>query len=531
MRRYLHVLLMLVLNFAFVKAKAQSELIPISNYINSKIDKSIYFSGSERSHTAMRPFIIGDVLDSAKYASLLSPVQFKQWQTDSWLGRKIFAEHLIEFKRPDFELTADFLPDLAFGNEKSRSLYLNTRGFEIKGVVGKKKLFSFNTYLYENQAKFAGYITKFVNDNQVVPGQATLHNTTVHNTFDYAYSGGTISFTPSNFLNMQMGYDKNFIGDGYRSLLLSDNAVNYPFIKLTGTLGPLRYMAMYAEFTDDYGLVSNDDIPFPKKHGIFHYLSWNVNKNLNFGLFENVMWEPGDIDFTYLNPIIFAHPVDQANGSPGKSTIGFTGNYKFLNHYVLYGQFALNEFTFKEFFAGTGYWANKHGEQLGLKYLEAFNIKGLNLQAELNSVRPYTYASQKTATNYSHLNQSLAHPYGANFKEFLMIGTYNVKRFTIREQLGYSLYGQDTLGVNYGKNINLSYKDRAADYGNFIGQGVKTHLYYSTLNIFYLLNPKNNLGIELGYAARRESSIASTNNTSIITFGIKSSFRNIYYDF
>jgi hypothetical protein len=532
MEKNLHkILLGLFFTFCFTKVKAQSELIPISNDINNRIDKTIYFNGTERSHTAMRPYIVGDMLDSAKYYALLIPVQQKEWQTKSWLTRKIFLQHLIEFKRPDFELTADFLPSLSIGKEGSRSLNLNTRGFEIKGIVGKKKQFAFTTYLYENQGKFANYVTKFINENQVAPGQATLHNTTIHNSFDYAYSGGTLSYTPSDYLNIQAGYDKNFIGDGYRSLLLSDNAVNYPFVKLTGTLGPVRYMAMYAQFTDNYGLVNNDDTPFPKKNGIFHYLSWNASKNLNFGLFENVMWEPGDINFSYLNPIMFAHPVDQANGSPGKSTIGFTSSYKFLQHYVLYGQFAINEFTFKEVFAGTGYWANKQGGQLGLKYLDAFNINGLNLQGEFNSVRPYTYASQKTSTNYSHLNQSIAHPYGANFREFLLIGNYNIKRFSIREQVGYSLYGQDTLGINYGKNINLSYKTRPADYGNYIGQGVKTHLYYSNLNIFYLLNPKNNLGLELGYTVRRESSVNSINNTSIITFGIRSSFRNLYYDF
>lgn len=524
-------LLGLVFICCFIKASAQSELIPISNDINNRIDKDVYFSGNERSHTAMRPFIIGDAIDSAKYSSLLSPVALKDWQTKSWLARKIFAEHLIQLKRSDFELTADFLPSLSAGREGGRSLSLNTRGFEIKGVVGSKKLFSFSTYLYENQATFANYVTTFINVNQVVPGQAIVHNTTGKNSFDYAYSGGTLSFTPSTFLNIQAGYDKNFIGDGYRSLILSDNAVNYPFVKLTATLGPIRYMAMYAQFTDDYGIVSDDNTPFPKKNGIFHYLSWNANKHLNFGLFENVMWEPGDINFSYLNPIIFAHPVDQANGSPGKSLIGLTSSYKFLNHYVLYGQFAINEFTFKEVFAGTGYWANKQGGQLGLKYLDAFNIQGLNLQGEFNSVRPYTYSAQDEIKNYGHLNQSLAHPYGANFRELLFIGNYNIKRFSIREQVGYSLYGQDTLNANYGKNIYLSYNTRKADYGNYIGQGIKTHLYYSNLNLSYLLNPKNNLALELGYMYRRENSILGTNNASIITFGIKSSFRNLYYDF
>jgi len=524
-------ILTLCFTYCGFKAKAQSELIPISNDVNYRIEKNIYFSGNERGFSAIRPFIVGDAIDSASYSSLLSPVPLQDWQTRSWLGRKIFAQHLIELKRNDFELSADFLPSLSIGREGSRALNLNTRGFQVQGIIGKKKLFSFTTYLYENQAQFPNYVTSFINTSQVVPGQAIVHNTTIKNSFDYAYSGGTLSFTPSKFLNIQMGYDKNFIGDGYRSLLLSDNAVNYPFLKLTATLGPIRYMAMYAQFTDDYGIVSDDSTPFPKKNGIFHYLSWNANKNLNFGLFESVVWKPGDINFSYLNPIIFAHPVDQANGSPGKSLVGLTGSYKFLDHYVLYGQFALNEFTFNKVFAGTGYWANKQGEQLGLKYLDAFKINGLTLQAELNSVRPYTYSADEEIKNYGHLNQPLAHPYGANFREFLFIGNYNIKRFSIRGQAGYSLYGQDTLSSNYGKNIFLPYTTRKSDYGNYIGQGIKTHLYYGNLNFFYLLNPKNNLGLEFGYSYRRENSILGTNNASIITFGLKSSFRNLYYDF
>ena len=530
-KQLLAISLFLILVCCFSQSKAQSELIPISNEINHRIDRKVYFPDSGRNFTAIRPLIVGDAIDSAQYASSLSPVQLKSWQTRGWLGRKLFSEHLLQLSRSDFELSADLLPNMTIGREGSRSLSLNSRGVEVQGVVGKKKLFSFTTYLYENQATFPAYITNFISANQVVPGQAIVHNAIGRNSFDYAYSGGTLSFTPSKFLNIQMGYDKNFIGDGYRSLLLSDNAVNYPFLKLTATLGPIRYMAMYAQFTDDYGLVADDRTPFPKKNGIFHYLSWNVNKNLNFGLFESVIWKPSDISFSYLNPIIFAHPVDQANGSPGKSLVGFTGSYKFLDHYILYGQFALNEFTFKQVFAGTGYWANKQGEQLGIKYLDAFGISGLNLQTELNSVRPYTYSADEEIKNYGHLNQPLAHPYGANFREYLFIGNYNIKRFTFRAQAGYSKYGQDTLNSNYGKNIYLSYETRKADFGNYIGQGILTHLYYGSFNVSYLLNPKNNLGLELGYIARRESSMLGISDISIITIGIKSSFRNLYYDF
>lgn len=522
----------LVLCFTRINANAQSELIPISNDINSKIEKHIYFSGSETSHSEIKPYIMGDAIDSATFsdATYISPQ--KKWQSSSWLARKIFSEHLIELKRSDFELSADFLPTVNIGRDGSRSLYTNTRGFQIQGVVGKKKLFSFNSYFFENQTRFPNYVQSFIVANNVVPGQAYVFDSAIKSYVDYANSGGTLSFTPSKFLNLQLGYDKAFIGDGYRSLLLSDNAASYPFVKATATLGPIKYMFMYAQFTDIYGATNNDLDAFPHKNGIFHYLSWNINKNVNVGLFENIMWVNGsNLGFTYLTPIAFLHPIDKANGSPGKSIIGLNANYKFLKKYVLYGQFAINELTYSQLFANTGYWANKHAEQLGLKYFDAFNITNLNLQAEFNSVRPYTYSAQDHLQNYGNFNQSLAHPYGANFREALLIGNYHIRRVSVRAQVGYSKYGQDTLNANYGKNIYLSYTTRKSEYGNYIGQGVETHLYYSNLNASYLLNPKNNLSLELGYTFRRESSMLAINNASIITFGIKSSFRNLYYDF
>lgn len=518
--------------FCVTKTQAQSEQIPLNNYLENKIQKDIYFSDKENVHSAIKPYIIGDAIDSATFNKATEIIPSKKWQTNTWLGRKIFSEHLLQLKRSDFELSADFLPELSLGRDGGHSLYTNTRGFSIQGVIGKKHLFSFTTYFYENQSRFPQYVSQYIINNNVVPGQAYVSNAAITNSVDYAYSGGTLSFTPSKFLNIQFGYDKTFIGDGYRSLLLSDNSSNYPFAKANVTLGPIKYMFMFAQFTDFYDSINDDLTAFPRKNGIFHYLSWNINNHVNVAFFENIMWVPGgNLGFSYADPINFSHPIDKANGSPAKSLIGFSSSYKFLKKYVLYSQFVLNEFINSQLFSNTGYWANKHGEQLGMKYFDAFNISRLNLQLEFNTVRPYTYSAQNHLQNYGNFGQPLAHPYGANFREFLMIGNYNIKRFNIRGQAGYSLYGQDTLSSNYGKNIYLSYRTRPADYGNYTGQGIITHLYYSNLNIFYLLNPKNNLGIELGCVFRRENSSLGTNNASIITFGIKSSFRNIYYDF
>ncbi|MGY0038956.1 hypothetical protein [Pedobacter sp. NJ-S-72] len=435
---------------------------------------------------------------------------------------------MIEVNNKDYSFYLDFLPDMQIGRQGSDQTWLNTRGIEIGGKIGKK--FSFTSHFFENQGKFAGYITDYIRVNKVVPGQG-FAKTFGPRGFDYAYSGGTLSYTPSKYVNFQLGYDKNFIGDGYRSLLLSDNAFNYPFFKVTATLGNVRYMAMWAQFIDLYDTPFDDETPYPKKYGLFHYLSWNVTKRLSVGVFENIMWKPRGFDFSYVNPLMFMRPTEYANGSPDKVLLGFNASYKIADRYVAYGQLMINEFTFKEVFANTGYWANKQGGQLGIKGFDVFKVKKLNIQIETNRVRPYSYSATDHYKNYGHYNQPLAHPYGANFAEYLGIVNYSYKRFEVRLQLSSATYGLDMNGLNYGKDIYKSYSTRVDNYGVNIGHGLKTSLLFADAKLGYILNPKNNLRLEFGASYRKESNSQLNDRQRFFTIGLRSSFRNIYTDF
>ena len=49
-----------------------------------------------------------------------------------------------------------------------------------------------------------------------------------------------IAYRPNKIFTFLGGYGKNFFGEGYRSLLLSDNASNYPFLKLETRLVPFE---------------------------------------------------------------------------------------------------------------------------------------------------------------------------------------------------------------------------------------------------------------------------------------------------
>ena len=90
----------------------------------------------------------------------------------------------------------------------------------------------------------------------------------------------------------------------------------------------------------------------------------------------------------------------------------------------MYGQLLLDEFKLSEVRAGDGWWGNKFGFQLGGKYIDAFNIKNLDLQLEHNRVRPFTYSHGDSVANYTHYNMPLAHPLGANFQEVIGIARY-----------------------------------------------------------------------------------------------------------
>ena len=67
-------------------------------------------------------------------------------------------------------------------------------------------------------------------------------------------------------------------------------------------------------------------------------------------------------------------------------------------------------------------------------------------------------------------------------------------------------------------------------HGVFIGNGLKTNLIYADAKIGYILNPKNNLRLELGYTYRKESNSQWTDKQQMINIGLRASFRNFYYD-
>ncbi|MGI4804378.1 MAG: hypothetical protein ACRYFL_06375 [Janthinobacterium lividum] len=536
-------LLLLLLTIFWIRSsvQAQSVYLPYAYQFYQKMDSSVY-SNQSRFHSSMKPFLVDDPLISQQYQSLMN-AGVDSIGKRSWVHRKLFQEHLVDIKEKGFTAFIDFLPDLTAGRDFSnnKTTWLNTRGYQVGGTIGSK--FYFYTSGYENQAVFADYINRYIDKNATsqiffVPGQA-YDRSYGKATSDYSYSTALLSYTPSKYLNIALGQDKTFIGDGYRSVLLSDFASNYPFLKLTATLGNVRYMAMWAYMQDPLATKFSYQDDYRRKWAVFHYLDWNVSNKVSLGFFDSVIWGDKDdlgnkrgFDYNYVNPFVFLRPLEANNGSGDNALIGFTGKYKFVDKAAVYGQFALDEFQSKDFFSSDGSYRNKYAWQLGVRGADILGIKNLNYLLEINNAKPYTYTEVNALINYAHNTEPLADPLGANFREVVGILNYAIGRFNFYGQADFGHYGLDpTLTSNYGKDIFKLYPDASRTVGTFTGQGLTTNLYYGEGRVSYMLNPKYNLRIEAGAIFRKETNDLSTNNTAILTIGLRSSFRNLYYDF
>ncbi|GAA3601886.1 gliding motility protein RemB [Flavivirga amylovorans] len=512
----------------------------------SRFDRSMNLVGTN-SHTASKPFVYDEV---SKYYDFKAEKETLKRQTDTWAGKKLWNEHLVQLQGKDYWFTIDPIFDLQVGKDTDAnfsSTYNNTRGVLVQGGLGKK--FNFYTSVFESQGRFAQYVNEYAEslkafgpDPAIIPGRGIAKRFKT-DSYDYPVAEAYLSYAPAKFINVQFGHGKNFIGDGYRSLLLSDVASPHPFFKINTKFWKIKYTNTWTWLKDVRPEVVGDKA-FLTKYIANHYLSWNVSKRLNIGLFESVLWTNSNdrgFDINYLNPIIFYRAIEFETGQgAGNALLGASTKYKWNDNVNIYGQFILDEFSLADVKAGEKSWKNKFGYQLGVKYFNAFKVDNLLLQFEYNRVRPYTYSHNTIVLNYAHNNQSMAHLWGANFSEAILIARYRYKRLFADAKLIYGIRGLDfndgTDNFSYGGDIYRDYNDRPFDTGIKVGQGIKTKTINANLQAGYLINPASNLKVFADITFRdfnpeAETTTTFKSNTVWFNFGVRTDLFNWYFDF
>lgn len=439
--------------------------------------------------------------------------------------------NFFEVTTKDFFLAVNPVLQFSQGFQSgyNKSIFLNSRGVTLRGLIGKK--IGFSTYLTDNQERGPKFFQDRVDAYKAVPGNG-FYKPFKTNGVDYFDARGYITFAAvKNIIDVQFGYDKNFIGNGYRSLFLSDWGNSNLFLKLNTKIWKFNYQNLFMELMPQFK--KGGDTLLDRKYAAMHHLSLNVTKWLNVGLFEGVVFgRKNKFDFQYLNPIIFYRHLESNNGSKDNAVAGLDFKANIAHRAQLYGQFLLDEFILSEIKNNPTSWANKWGIQAGIKYLDAFGVNNLDIQIETNRVRPFTYSHTDTVANYTHYNQPLAHPLGANFQEVLCLINYQpAPKWYISAKAIYYNQGLDSAGQNFGSNPMRKNTDRTRSNNFKIGSGNKATCINAILQFTY--EWKQNLFLDLTYQYRdyKVANTVGNSNTNLLTAGIRLNMFKREYDF
>jgi hypothetical protein len=444
--------------------------------------------------------------------------------------RKVFFPdntNMFSYKDSNYTLAINPIFNVGLGNDlfSKANFSYNTRGIEVYGSIYKS--IGFYSYITDNIVLPINYIKSYVDLQRVFP-TANLTKTLGNGEFNFLQARAYLSFSPIKPLNLQFGHDRHFIGDGYRSFILSDFGREFLFGKLNLTTPKVNFMFLGGQMMNQFGQFYG--ISAEKKYFAFHHLSLNIGKKFNIGLFESIVFSRTDsngvnsgYDFSYVNPLVFYRAVEHGLNSSDNAMIGI--NYKFIpmKKIMIYGQLVLDEFKLDEVLARTGWYANKYALQTGVKIVNPFKLEGLTIRAEYNFVRPYTFMHFKRAQSFVHNNIPLGHPLGANFKEILVIAKYLFNsKLSLTMSGMYYKKGYDKDNKNYGGDIvNNEYVSAVTIYGNFIGQGQLVSVNFLEANLSYMIY--HNLFIDFSMLYRNSMSILDfyTYKTEAISLGIR----------
>lgn len=495
---------------------------------NERAYEKVYVDSSHVFYTFQKREAYQDIEGSDKYIYREKPIFKVFYKTPA---------NLLEVNERYFKLRLNPILNFRVAQEQDEDElnFFNQRGLRIRGTIDDRIWFSAN--ILETQARFANYIDERIQRDEAVPGGSFYKNfeSSVFdssNAYDYLNGQGHVGFNATKHFSMQFGHGQHFVGNGYRSLILSDFATNYFYLKMNWRVWKFHYQNLFAELAIE-GNRGGDRL-LGKKYMATHHLSINLTKNLNVGIFETVIFNRNNnFELQYLNPIILYRTVEQMIGSPDNVLAGLDMRWDFMQRFSLYGQVVLDEFKFNELFIErNGWWANKYGIQVGLKYIDVLGVDHLDAQVEYNLVRPYTYTHRDSSASYAHYNQPLAHPQGANFKEYIFRLRYEpiAKPLVLSATVIYTDYGED-IGGNYGNNVLTPHVTRVNDYGNEIGQGANAKQLFASVNASYQFFHNMYFDVFYQYRDKASDEASRTNTSSFIGAGLRMNIDNRPNDF
>lgn len=436
-------------------------------------------------------------------AFLATVKESRPWQSDELMPRKNnpwlntfypYPGEMLFVRKKDFFMALNPVLQWKYGRQRDGRAHIfeNRKGLTMR--LGIENKIFIDTRIEDLQFARPHYISRYTDRYASSPGFTfySRYRSSIApeiRGWDVLDGEASLTLPIGKYAFTRFGYSREFIGNGIQSLLLSDFGGNYLHLDFDLQIWKLRYRYMIAELSGKSARQVSGDRLLPKKFMATHLLQFRLWNQTFLGLFESVVFNRDQqLEWHYLLPVIFFRTVERAIGSPDNVLLGLDFKTTLARRLDVYSQFTLDEFKSSELFGGNHWWGNKWGFQLGAKLYDVAGIQNLNATAEYNTVRPYTYSHRDSLTAYTHYNSPLAHPLGANFREYIGRLDYTPhRRWKFFGLLFHNKQGLDINGENYGSDIREPANSRPFNFGVRTLQGNKISVTGLQSGISYML--------------------------------------------
>jgi hypothetical protein len=502
--------------FIFSALALTAQDYPLTGHLQNLNEKEIYFGAN---NTLIRPAI---GVENTLYDSLIFSTP--ESNRKSWFGRKLFDEHLIISKDSNFTVIVDPLIDFRLNNQFIRDGYLNTRGVTVNGNLGKRIFF--NSAFTESQgvlpSSAKGYFIQF----GTIPGYGRVKELSGFSEYDFGAAYGSIAVKASEKVNFTIGYDKLFIGDGYRSLILSDFSAPLMYFKSSAKFGKFEYNNIFTKaLNPNFNNVMNLDNPtsansrYPSKFISYNTLTYKLNQSWQISLVEALVMSSELPEWKVLlysiSPFVRTAYIDYKKQFTNNLT-GVDVTWQNSKIGVVYSQIIFERFY--EWYYPIA------SIQLGYKTFGFVGIKDLYFQLEYNRVPREMYLHPNNELHFGHYNQALAHPAGAGFNEITAIADYKIKRFEILAKSTFLKYASVNMFYNQQNIFDYSVLSPIT-----ISEFERPGYLFTDIQIIYNINLAYKLQIFAGISNRMQTNNFS--DTNVFNFGLRSAIRSNYYDY
>ncbi len=392
----------------------------------------------------------------------------------------------VEWNGPSASMRLNPVLSLYGGYHRDRWLTGNEVGMETRAVLGRRFYFDGRFTAVQQEA---GPLAQSTLQRQGYFPGSDYYTISPAGRYQFLRKRFVAGYRLNEFLDIQTGYGNHFIGNGVRSVFLSDGVPEYFYLQGNMQAGIVHYQTIFAQ------LQTNTTRPQPgegQKYTSVHYLSVQVSPRFRLGLFEYAMFAGSEFELSSMMPLLGLRTLERATGINRHTALGLDAEWLPVNGVALYGQLLVSNISFREWLIERrGWMGNRSALQLGAKYYHAWGVRHLDFALEYNTARPFTYAHSLPGMSWSHAGSPLAHELGANFREFLLRIRYQPQyRWVARLEASYAMRGESFGRFNYGEDILIPASTMLGQYEHYTVQGIAADriMLYSSLSYQYKAN-------------------------------------------